>query len=70
MGLVWFVRFVKRYQTTTSGLYLRDAWMVAGVFLAFLLVMPVLRCRRIRADEMTDKAAGEGARATWTRMDQ
>jgi hypothetical protein len=70
VGLVWFVRFVKPYQTTTPRLYLRDAWMVAGLCLVFLLVMLVLRCRRIRADEMTDTAAGEGARVTWTRMDQ
>jgi hypothetical protein len=29
----------------------------------------VLRYRRIRADELTDTAAGEGARATRTRVD-
>jgi cytochrome c biogenesis protein CcdA len=69
VATLWFVRFVKPYRTTHWEPYLRDAWVVAGGCLAFLLVMLVLRYRRIRADELTDTAAGEGARATRTRVD-
>jgi hypothetical protein len=65
-----FVRFWKPYHTTTPGMYVRDAWVVGGLCLVFFLVMLVLRYRRIRADEITDTAAGEGARLTGTRMDQ
>ena len=70
VGTIWFVRFVKPYHTTTPGIYARDAWVVSGLCLVFFLVMLVLRYRRIRADEMTDTAAGDGARVTGTRMDQ
>jgi hypothetical protein len=69
VATLWFVRFVKPYRTTHWEPYLRDAWVVAGGCLAFLLVMLVLRYRRIRADELTDTAAGEGAHATRTRVD-
>ena len=70
VATVWGVRFLKPYGTTYWGPYLRDAWVVAGGCFMFLLVMLVLRYRRIRADELAGTAAGEGARATGTWVDQ
>jgi cell division protein FtsW (lipid II flippase) len=69
-AMVWGARYFRPHRNATLEQYLRDTWVVAGGCLVFLLVMLVLRYRRIRADELTDTAACQGARGTQTRVDQ